>query len=275
MNFRPMLLAVFVSCVLGFIRTRQHESPPILAEQPSQEVRAPSEEGIVAHEEHHAGYLTPEHTMGDRQSPINIVSRRAREESHSAEILYQRSKEHVRNLGKTIEVDWDSGSQLKFDGRIYELVQFHFHTPSEHMLDGLTYPMEIHLVHKGLEDPERLLVVGALFKEGEPNPIVEEILPYVPEHPGERIDASNEMDLSQLFEKDDGYYYYSGSLTTPPYSEVVSWLVLDGVHEASPEQVESVAGIEGNNARHIQDPHARDVAHCLFARTAAATPGRR
>lgn len=213
-----------------------------------------------------AGYLTPEHTLGDRQSPLNILTSRAREASHQAQFHYKKSKEHVRNLGKTIEVDWDKGSFVEFDGAAYELVQFHFHTPSEHLLDGLTYPMEIHFVHARMDDPDKLLVVGALFKEGVASPLIEHLLPLMPSHEGEQLESPEEIDLRRLFDKDRGYYYYSGSLTTPPFAEVVKWLVLDGVHEASPEQVEKIAGIEGFNARHIQEPHGRTVEHCRFKR---------
>lgn len=234
------------------------------------------------------GYLTPEdstpeHTLGNRQSPINILTSRAKEGQHETELHYRASEEHIRNLGHTIEVDWDAGSSIEFDGKNYELKQFHFHTPSEHLLDGVTYPMEIHLVHVGVDDPEHMLVVGALFKEGEGNPIIDRVLPYVPKKPGGVIDAHEKLDVSALFGKDDGYYFYSGSLTTPPYSEIVNWLVLDQVFQASPEQIEEIARVEGYNARHIQAPHARMVDHCRFsridgkrgeARHAVASPGR-
>lgn len=281
MDSRLTLLVVAVG-VLSFVylngQANGQARSTIVVEQ--RKADAPLSDGSdVLHPElhleelhHQVGYLTPEHAMGNRQSPINILTSRAREEPHQAEMRYKRSKEHVWNLGETIEVDWDAGSQITFDGGTYELIQFHFHTPSEHLLDGITYPMEIHLVHRELGNPDRLLVVGALFKEGAQSPIIEAILPYVPTKPGQRIDASRELDVNELFQQDDGYYYYSGSLTTPPYSEVVSWLVLDGVHEASAEQVEKIARIEGYNARHIQDPHARAVAHCQFTTRPSAKP---
>ena len=212
-----------------------------------------------------AVYLTPEHTESDRQSPINILTTRAEERQHKASLHYRSSKEHIVNLGHTIEVDWDRGSSIEFDGDEYDLVQFHFHTPAEHLLDGMTYPMEVHLVHQARKDETQLLVVGALFKEGTSNPILERILPVVPRHAGEHLDLPDELDLNQLFERDSGYYHYAGSMTTPPYSEVVKWLVLDGVHEASPEQIEAIAALEGDNARHIQEPRARAVEHCRFA----------
>lgn len=209
-------------------------------------------------------YLSPEWSAGERQSPINIVTSRAHEAHHEAKLSYRKSSEHVVNLGHTIEVDYDEGSTLDFDGIRYELTQFHFHTPSEHLLDGITYPMEIHLVHRSIEEPQHYLVVAALFKEGRGHQALERLLPIVPARPGERVDVDEEVDANGFFGPNDGYYFYEGSLTTPPYTEAVNWLVLDSVHEASAEQIETLNHLEGNNARHIQAGRSRVVDHCAW-----------
>ncbi len=206
-------------------------------------------------------YLAPESSDHHSQSPINIVSSRAVPGKHSVAFHYQTSKEHIQNLGHTVKVTYDAGSSLDFDGKKYDLAQFHFHTPSEHLLDGVTYPMEMHLVHQEHDHPERLLVIGVLFKEGVPNSLVGTMLPGIPARAGEKADLATQLDASSLFQPGEGYFHYDGSLTTPPYSEVVTWLVLDQVHDASAEQIEALNRIEGNNARHIQDQHARRVDH--------------
>jgi carbonic anhydrase len=206
-------------------------------------------------------YLLPEIAEGRSQSPINIVTSRALPGRHKIKFHYQSSKEHVDNLGHTVKVTYDSGSSLDYDGRRYDLVQFHFHTPSEHLLDGVTYPMEMHLVHLEHGKPEHLLVVGVLFKEGEPSPLLDKLLVDVPSHAGEHADNEVDLDASSVLKRGEGYYHYEGSLTTPPYSESVTWLVLDQVHEALAEQIEAMNRIEGNNARHIQDQRARLVDH--------------
>jgi carbonic anhydrase len=180
---------------------------------------------------------------------------------HKIKFHYQSSKEHVDNLGHTVKVTYDAGSSLEYDGKSFDLVQFHFHTPSEHMLDGVTYPMEMHLVHAEHDHPEHLLVVGALFKEGAPNKLLAKLVDNVPEHAGEHADKDLDLDASTIFKRGEGYYHYEGSLTTPPYSESVTWLVLDQVHDAAAEQIEALNRIEGNNARHIQDQRARLIDH--------------
>ena len=206
-------------------------------------------------------YLAPETNEHASQSPINIVTSRAVPGRHKIKFHYQSSKEHVDNLGHTVKVTYDAGSSLEYDGESFDLVQFHFHTPSEHLLDGVTYPMEMHLVHAEHGRPEHLLVVGVLFKEGSANPLLDDLIADVPAHAGEHADRDAKLDASSVFKRGEGYFHYEGSLTTPPYSESVTWLVLDQVHDASAEQIEALNRIEGNNARHIQAQRARLIDH--------------
>ena len=84
---------------------------------------------------------------GDLQSPINIISSQAVPGHHQVVVHYQPSGQRIANLGHTVEVFYDEGSSLEFDGQNYQLQQIHFHTPSEHLIDGITYPMEMHMVH--------------------------------------------------------------------------------------------------------------------------------
>lgn len=206
-------------------------------------------------------YLVPEASHGTSQSPINIVTSRAVSGHHEIAFHYQTSKEHIQNLGHTVKASYDTGSTLEFDGKSYDLAQFHFHTPAEHLLDGVTYPMEMHLVHTEHDHPERYLVIGVLFKEGASNALLEALLGNVPRHSGESVDADVLLDARAIVKGGEGYYHYDGSLTTPPYSETVTWLVLDQVHDASAEQIETLNRIEGNNARHIQELRARLIDH--------------
>lgn len=206
-------------------------------------------------------YLSPEASVGRLQSPINIVTSRAVPAQHEVKFHYQTSKEHVQNLGHTVKVTYDAGSSVEFDGKTYDLVQFHFHTPSEHLLDGVTYPMEMHLVHAEHGRPDRFLVIGVLFKEGDTNGLINTVLADTPRVAGQSTDKDVQLDARSVFKPGEGYFHYDGSLTTPPYSETVTWLVLDQVHDASAEQVEAINRIEGNNARHIQDQRARLVDH--------------
>lgn len=234
------------------------------AEAPTTEAapaEEPSSEEPPAHAQATTNYLFPEASEGQSQSPINIVTSRAVQRKHKVKFRYRSSKEHVENLGHTVKVTYDAGSSLEYDGQRYDLVQFHFHTPSEHLLDGVTYPMEMHLVHAQHDRPEHLLVVGVLFKEGKPNKLLERLIADVPKRAGEHLDKETRLDASSVLKKGEGFYHYEGSLTTPPYSETVTWLVLDQPHDAGAEQIEALNRIEGNNARHIQVQNARLIDH--------------
>ena len=271
LSFSPALLLVAAACA-----PTQPSSPAASphAVPSASPTPAATEQGnthaagqhSAGQQQHSAGqqsgdYLLPEASEGRSQSPINIVTSRAVPAKHEVRFHYQTSKEHVANLGHTIKVAYDAGSSLEFDGTSYDLQQFHFHTPSEHLLDGVTYPMEMHLVHTEHGHPERFLVIGVLFKEGNPNGLLDTLLGDVPRKAGETVDADAELDASSIFKPGEGYFHYAGSLTTPPYTEAVTWLVLDQVHDASAEQVEALNRIEGNNARHIQDQRARLIDH--------------
>jgi carbonic anhydrase len=203
-------------------------------------------------------YAVPEST-GDAQSPINILTGIVERGRHDIALRYLPSAEHIVNLGHTIEAEFEPGSSLEYDGLVYELKQLHFHTPAEHLVDGITYPMELHMVHTLRDRPDRYLVVGILFREGSDNAFVEEILGHAPAEAGARFDGTMQINAQDLLPAVEGYYHYEGSLTTPPYSETVTWLVMKESRQASADQVERLNRIEGNNARHIQDLHGRHV----------------
>lgn len=217
--------------------------------------------------EHAAGatgplYLLPESShVGLCQSPINIKSWKATEAStHALAFDYKPSKQTILNTGHTIKLSYDEGSTATADGKVYDLRQFHFHTPSEHLVDGITYPLEMHLVHTQRDDPEAYLVVGVLLAEGrESNPFLASFLSAVPEETGD-VTRPETLDVSDL--QDEGwsaFFSYRGSLTTPPYTESVRWEVLQQIQHASAEQIENLQALEGNNARHVQPLEGRKV----------------
>ena len=221
-----------------------------------------AQEAIHGHEGEQApglAYIAEEHN-GNAQSPINILSGQATEGHHDVALHYQPSGSHIGNLGHTVEAFYEAGSTLDFDGQRYELQQMHFHTPSEHLLDGITYPMEMHMVHTLDGNPEKYLVIGVLFREGDADKTLASILANVPEHAGETADIPGlSLSASELLNFSEHYFYYEGSLTTPPYTETVTWLVMKDVHQASPEQIAILNRLEGNIARHIQDISSRHV----------------
>jgi carbonic anhydrase len=214
------------------------------------------------------GYALPGLDHGLIQSPINILDCQTKDLAcHKVVLHYKQSKEKVVNLGHTIQVDYQPESNIEYDDHIYDFKQFHFHTPSEHLIDGITYPMEMHMVHKRRSDDTTAvtdyLVIGIWFKEGgKDNPFLNEFMEAVPDHEGEVIEVrGGYVNVNDLLEQADEieYYHYNGSLTTPPFSESVTWLIIKHIFVASPDQIEFINRLEGNNARHVQARFEREV----------------
>ena len=198
------------------------------------------------------------------QSPVNIVPGEGDGSSHQVFVHYETSNEKIANLGHTVEVDYDSGSYVSYDGIDYQFKQFHFHTPSEHMVEGRDYAMEIHIVHtfQGQnEDTPQYLVIGLFFIEGEENVFLNSFLDAIPKKEGEIFETDKKsVNASEMIpEKLQDFFNYQGSLTTPPYTESVNWIVLKEPKTASAKQIKTIQGIEGQNARRVQFLYNRVV----------------
>ena len=204
---------------------------------------------------------------GQHQSPINIVKSDAKGgavwkldyKTTSLRIAHNEHMEDIIDNGHTIQITVDEGSTFAFNDKVYELKQFHFHTPSEHTIDGQHAPMEMHMVHQS-EDGS-LAVVGVLFQEGkEPNKNFEKIIANLPDAKGEskHITDTN-LELQVHLPADNYAYHYTGSLTTPPCSEDVQWLVLrDPVYLAA-DQINAFSSRIGPNNRPTQSLNDRHV----------------
>lgn len=190
------------------------------------------------------------------QSPIDLPAEPpdGDDDGHRIEIHYVDSAEHLIHREHTIEVEYDPGSAIAFDGASYALEQMHFHTPSEHLVVHERFPVELHLVHRSEEGG--LLVLGILFDVGPPSSFVERILRDAPRDVG-RIDLDRHLNAMRLFPKETHFYTYLGSLTTPPYTEGVRWLILTEHPTVSPAQVVRLLVLEGGNARDVQPLNAR------------------
>ncbi len=194
---------------------------------------------------------------GQEQSPINIDE--YVEDANLAAITtsYEDATLTVVNNGHTVQVNYPSGSKLMVGDATYELLQFHFHTPSEHYVDGAPYPMEVHFVHKAADGT--LGVVGAMMKIGEKNPVIEGIWQNVPAAGETKEVSSIAYNAKDLWPSDLSYYKYEGSLTTPPCSEGVQWHVLKEPIEISEAQLVAFQNIFPVNARPVQPIGARSV----------------
>ena len=194
--------------------------------------------------------------LGRRQSPINIMNTTGNLSLGPLVLSYKKSAVRVVNNGLTVQANHDKGSTLTYAGRKYELVQFHFHSPSEHLVRATQFDMEAHLVHK---DPTgRIAVIGVLMVEGMENPLIADLWRLMPPSQGqsEQKAVSNAYDLLPV----DGHFYaYDGSLTTPPCSEDVSWIVMKQPIDVAREQIETFVAAIGRNARPIQPLNERIV----------------
>jgi carbonic anhydrase len=209
-------------------------------------------------------YTMPGLAHGLVQSPVNILTGEVEGAQHEIAInLHHADPEYLENKGHTIQLDFPKGSSVSFDGRTYELKQLHFHTPSEHQIDGVTFPMEVHVVNmiepKTPEGPPRYLVMSFLYKMGTEDPFITSFLDEVPSEKGGEELAPGTVELTAGDRNPDyEYYHYRGSLTTPPYTETVEWLIVREIQTASPEQIRRINLLE-DNARRVQALYGRKV----------------
>ena len=162
------------------------------------------------------------------------------------------------NNGHTVEVDYDEGSSISIDDDVFALKQFHFHAPSENRIDGKSFPIEAHFVHA--DSQGRLAVVAVMFVQGENNPALEALWDNLPARAEDRHDLSPEVAAASFLPAERDYYRYDGSLTTPPCSEGVRWLVLKQPVSASATQIRQLTQVLGHpNNRPVQPLWARVV----------------
>ncbi len=195
---------------------------------------------------------------GTSQSPISIGFSQPTQ-MRPPQFRYRASTLELVNNGHTIQVNVEPGSSLHIDGRKYELKQFHFHTPSEHETFGRQLPMEIHFVHQSQEGD--LAVIGVLARTSyRSNPALDRLWAHLPKKTGETNNAGGlrQNPITLLPMKHD-FITYQGSLTTPPCSEGVLWLVMQTPLRVSNRQIEKFTKIIGENARPVQPLNGRTV----------------
>jgi carbonic anhydrase len=192
---------------------------------------------------------------GNRQSPIDIRNP-VIGEVEPIRFHYEESPLKVTNNGHTIQVDVAPGSFILFNGQRYELVQFHFHSPSEERVNGRVFDMVVHMVHKNAQG--RLAVIGVLLSAGAEQATLQKVWNAMPGTQGrtrERLDVS--INPQDLLPTDRTYYSYMGSLTTPPCTEGVQWLVMKTPVEISRDQISHFTALYPMNARPLQAQNDR------------------
>lgn len=197
--------------------------------------------------------------VGKRQSPINIEDGSTLQgPAEPIQFSYGPSNASVVNNGHTIQVDVQGENSITVRGSNYRLVQFHFHTPSEEQINYKRYPMVAHLVHKNAEG--QLAVVAVLLEQGNANALIDRVWTYMPLDALDRVRMPAEaLNLAELLPKDQRYYQFMGSLTTPPCTEGVLWLVLKTPTQISKAQLRLFTQLYPNNARPVQPVNGRPV----------------
>ena len=213
-------------------------------------VEGPSHWGMLSKE-----YMTCE--SGNRQSPINITMTHHGDHQQKLVFHYQTSQLHEINNGHTIQVSHVSGCRVDLNDRKYKLRQFHFHAPSEHHIEGKTFPMEVHLVHQ--DETGHVLVVAVIMVTDAPHPVLSKLWKWLPEQTEQEVSIPLELNLADILPTNTNRYTYSGSLTTPPCTEGVQWIVLKDPMHVTQQDVDRFVQIIGHNVRPIQPLGGRHI----------------
>ena len=193
---------------------------------------------------------------GSAQSPVDIRNP-VKADLPALDFQYAAAAPTLVNNGHTVQVNLPAGNNLVVDGKKLELLQFHFHTPSEEAVAGKHAAMVAHFVHK--DEDGKLGVVAVLIQPGKTNPAWAPIFAHLP-RVGEQVTVDGlSLDLPALLPAKKGYYSFEGSLTTPPCSEGVRWMVLKEPVKLSPQQIKAFRQIYNANARPLQPLNGRVV----------------
>ena len=193
-------------------------------------------------------------SAGGQQSPIDVAGAIVAREPR-LKIRWIKGPDTIVNNGHTIQIDFAEGNTLRLGDSSYVLKQFHFHHPSEHLVQGKRFAMEAHFVHAASDG---LAVVGVLMVAGKPNAVFKKIVATMPSEEGSAVPVAA-IDPRQLLPVQQVYYHYEGSLTTPPCSETVNWIVLAHPLEVDEADIARFAALYPMNARPVQKVDRRFI----------------
>jgi carbonic anhydrase len=191
------------------------------------------------------------------QSPIHIEHINGTADETVA-LHYEPSPLRIINTGHTVQINLQPGSFMTIEDIRYDLQQFHFHVPSEHLVRHQTYAMEAHLVHQN--PVGEFAIIGILYHCGKLDPLIRVLWEHLPRNRGEEQEHSDVIiDPLKLIPAGSPYCSYTGSLTTPPYTEGVRWVLFLKPHPVSTSQLEQFSTLFGQNARPVQPLLGRNV----------------
>ncbi|MDG2955523.1 carbonic anhydrase family protein [Bisgaard Taxon 10/6] len=192
--------------------------------------------------------------IGKNQSPVNI-SKSIPVQRQDLKISYPALSLKLENNGHTLQAsNIDQSPSIRIDDKTFMLKQFHFHTPSEHTFKEQHFPMEAHFVHQSSQG--ELAVLAVIFKAGKDNPALAPIVRQSLKS-GESVTLQQPSDIQGLLPKKSTHLRLNGSLTTPPCTEGVTWVILETPVEAGPAQIQAIEAMVGHNNRPIQPINSR------------------
>ena len=268
-TYQPSFLLMPSSLLMFLMLSSILVLPVLASEKPSQPLTSAkvSPKDLREHWDYlgvegpsHWGMLSKEYRTceaGNRQSPINITMTHHGDHQHKLVFHYQTSQLHEMNNGHTIQVSHVSGCRVDLNDHKYKLRQFHFHAPSEHHIEGQAFPMEMHLVHQ--DESGHVLVIAAMMKTDATQPVLSKLWKWLPEQTEQEVSIPLELRLTDILPTNTNHYAYSGSLTTPPCTEGVQWIVLKEPIHITQQDVDQFVRIIGQNARPIQPLRNRHI----------------
>ena len=261
---------VAIANVTRHERERQLATSGVRRAPPPKATAEHASRGVVEHRDIHWSYegegspgnwakLKPEYgtcATGGRQSPIDIREG-IRVDLEPIKFDYRPTLFRIVDNGHTVQVNVGEGSTMTVMGRTYQLLQFHFHRPSEERINGKTFDMVIHLVHQ--DEEGKLAVVAVMLDRGNENPLIQTLWNNMPLEVNQDVTPSVAIDLNSLLPENRAYYTYMGSPTTPPCTEDVLWIAFKQPMPVSTDQVAIFSRLYKNNARPIQPSNNRLV----------------
>jgi carbonic anhydrase len=194
---------------------------------------------------------------GSQQSPLDLAGATGANLS-TLELSWHNRRAEIIDNGHTIQINVPSGSMLTTGAISYELLQFHFHSPSEHLVQGRRFAMEVHFVHQR-NGGDGLGVIGVFLDRGKSNPVFAKIAAGFPTTAKGKARIIDGADPNGLLPKSLKYWKYEGSLTTPPCSEVVDWMIMTDPIQAAAADIDKFTALYPMNARPIQGSNRRFV----------------
>ncbi|MGJ7916786.1 carbonic anhydrase [Massilia sp. LXY-6] len=193
---------------------------------------------------------------GNRQSPIDLRDG-IKVNLEQIGFDYHPSSFNEVNNGHTIQVTVGGGNFITVGNQTYELQQFHFHRPSEEKINGKGTEMVMHLVHKSFDG--KIAIIAVLLERGQPHQLIQTIWDNLPLEKQEVVSPSIVIDPMEALPSSREYFTYMGSLTEPPCTENVLWLVFKQPRQASPAQMALFSRLYPLNARPVQSTSGRMI----------------